>query len=303
MQNNPKNDLKLVLSLFVVGLVWGTTFLGIRVAVETIPPWFVTSIRQGIAAIIVLLILLYKKELTWIGWKNLKYQFIPAVLMIVLANGFTTVAEQTLPSGLTSIMSALSPIIIFIGGVLFGIEKLRFKGVVGVLLGFFGVLFIFRNGLSDILNPNFKSGILYLSIAIMSWAAGTLYSKKQSNKSTNIALNLFYQFSISSVIQFVLAFIFSSETDWNSWSFRSISAMVYLAVFGSVAAFFCYHYALKRVTAVQVSILSYINTIIAVFLGWLLLDEVITIDFIIATFLIIAGVFIINYKKSINYKK
>lgn len=303
MQNNPKNDLKLVLCLLVVGLVWGTTFLGIRVAVETIPPWFVTSIRQGIAAIIVLLILLYKKELTWIGWKNLKYQFIPAVLMIVLANGFTTVAEQTLPSGLTSIISALSPIVIFIGGVLFGIEKLSIKGVVGVLLGFFGVLFIFRNGLSDILNPNFKSGILFLSIAILSWSVGTIYSKKHTQKSNNIALNLFYQFSISSVIQFVLAFIFSSETDWNSWSFRSISAMVYLAVFGSVAAFFCYHYALKRVTAVQVSILSYINTIIAVFLGWLLLDEVITIDFIIATFLIIAGVFIINYKKSINYKK
>lgn len=297
MQNNPKPDLKLVFCLLVVALVWGTTFLGIRVAVETIPPWFVTSIRQGIAAIIVLLILLYKKELAWIGWKNLKYQFIPAVLMIVLANGFTTVAEQTLPSGLTSIMSALSPIIIFIGGVLFGIEKLRFKGVVGVLLGFFGVLFIFRNSLSDILNPNFKSGILFLSIAILSWSVGTIYTKKHTQKSSNIALNLFYQFSISSVIQFVLAFIFSSETDWNSWSFRSISAMVYLAVFGSVAAFFCYHYALKRVTAVQVSILSYINTIIAVFLGWLLLDEVITIDFIIATFLIIAGVFIINYKK------
>lgn len=303
MQNNPKPDLKLVFCLLVVALVWGTTFLGIRVAVESIPPWFVTSIRQGIAAIIVLLILLYKKELTWIGWKNLKYQFIPAVLMIVLANGFTTVAEQTLPSGLTSIISALSPIVIFIGGVLFGIEKLSIKGVVGVLLGFFGVLFIFRNGLSDILNPNFKSGILFLSIAILSWSVGTIYSKKHTQKSNNIALNLFYQFSISSVIQFVLAFIFSSETDWNSWSFRSISAMVYLAVFGSVAAFFCYHYALKRVTAVQVSILSYINTIIAVFLGWLLLDEVITIDFIIATFLIIAGVFIINYKKSINYKK
>lgn len=70
-----------------------------------------------------------------------------------------------------------------------------------------------------------------------------------------------------------------------------------MSVFGSVIAFFCYNYALKHVTAVQVSILSYINTIIAVFLGWLLLDEVITIDFVIATMLIILGVFIVNYKK------
>ena len=294
---NQKPDLKLIFSLVIVGIVWGTTYLGIRVAVESIPPWFITSIRQGIAALIVLGILIYKKQLSWIGWNNLKFQLIPSLLMIVIANGFTTIAEQSLPSGLTSIMSALSPVIIFIGGILFGIEKPNLKGLIGVLLGFLGVVFIFRNGLEDILDPNYKTGILFLSIAIMSWSAGTVYSKKHTHKSNNIALNLFYQFSISSLIQFVLAFIFSSNTDLNTWSLRSISAVVYLAVFGSVLAFFCYYYALKRVSAVQVSILNYVNTIIAVFLGWLLLDEVITFDFIIATALIILGVFIINYKK------
>lgn len=294
---NQKPDLKLIFSLVIVGIVWGTTYLGIRVAVESIPPWFITSIRQGIAALIVLGILIYKKQLSWIGWNNLKFQLIPSLLMIVIANGFTTIAEQSLPSGLTSIMSALSPVIIFIGGILFGIEKPNLKGLIGVLLGFLGVVFIFRNGLEDVLDPNYKTGMLFLSIAIMSWSAGTVYSKKHTHKSNNIALNLFYQFSISSLIQFVLAFIFSSNSDVNTWSLRSISAVVYLAVFGSVLAFFCYHYALKKVTAVQVSILNYVNTIIAVFLGWLLLDEVITFDFIIATALIILGVFIINYKK------
>ncbi|MCZ8198261.1 MAG: EamA family transporter [Flavobacterium sp.] len=294
---NQKPDLKLIFSLVIVGIVWGTTYLGIRVAVESIPPWFITSIRQGIAALIVLGILLYKKQLSWIGWNNLKYQLIPSLLMIVIANGFTTIAEQTLPSGLTSIMSALSPVIIFIGGILFGIEKPRLKGFIGVLLGFLGVVFIFRNGLDDILDPNYKTGMLFLSIAILSWSAGMVYSKKHTHKSNNIALNLFYQFSISSLIQFALAFIFSSNTDVNTWSLRSISAVLYLAVFGSVLAFFCYYYALKRVTVLQVSILNYINIVIAVFLGWLVLDEIITIDFIIATALIILGVFIINYKK------
>lgn len=294
---NQKPDLKLIFSLVIVGIVWGTTYLGIRIAVESIPPWFITSIRQGIAALIVLGILIYKKQLSWIGWNNLKFQLIPSLLMIVIANGFTTIAEQSLPSGLTSIMSALSPVIIFIGGILFGIEKPSLKGLIGVILGFLGVVFIFRNGLEDILDPNYKIGMLFLSIAIMSWSAGTVYSKKHTHKSSNIALNLFYQFSISSLIQFVLAFIFSSNTDVSSWSVRSILATLYLAIFGSVLAFFAYHYALKRVTAVQVSILNYVNTIIAVFLGWLLLDEVITFDFIIATALIILGVFIINYKK------
>jgi drug/metabolite transporter (DMT)-like permease len=294
---NQKPDLKLFFCLVVVGIVWGTTYLGIRVAVETMQPWYITSIRQGIAALIILGILLYKKQLSWIGWNNLKYQLIPSLLMIVIANGFTTIAEQSLPSGLTSIMSALSPVVIFIGGIFFGIEKPSWKGFIGVLLGFLGVVFIFRDGLDAILDPNYKSGILFLSIAILSWSAGTVFSKKHTHKSNNIALNLFYQFSIASMIQLFLALIFSPNVDASLWSFRSIFATLYLAVFGSVLAFFCYHYALKRVTALQVSILNYVNTIIAVFLGWLLLDEIITFDFIIATILIILGVFIINYKK------
>ena len=70
---NQKTDLKLLFSLIIVGVVWGTTYLGIRVAVETIPPWFVTSIRHGIAAFFLLGILLYGKQLTWIGWVNLLF--------------------------------------------------------------------------------------------------------------------------------------------------------------------------------------------------------------------------------------
>ena len=292
-----KTDFKLLVCLIVVAVVWGTTYLGIRVAVETIPPWFVTSIRQGLAAIIVLGILLFKKELVWIGWKNFYSQLIPALLMLVLANGFTTIAEQTLPSGLTSIMSALSPVIIFLGSILFGLQKPSLKGFFGVILGFSGVVFIFRDGLGAILDPNYKIGIFFLSIGILGWASGNIYTKKHAHKTNNIALNLFYQFTIASLIQLILAFVFSPNSNANSWSLRSIFAVIYLAIFGSVITFFCYHYALKRVTVVQISILNYFNTIIAVFLGWLLLDEIITSDFIIATLLIISGVFIINYKK------
>lgn len=290
-------DYKLIFALTAVGIVWGTTFLGIRVAVETIPPWFVTSIRQGLAGLIVMIILLFKKELKWIGWKNLKHQLVPSVLMIVIANGFTTIAEQSLPSGLASVISAMSPILIFIGSILFGLQKASSRGFVGVVVGFSGVVFIFKDGLHSFLDEDYKIGVIFMMLAILAWAAGTIYTKTHAYKSNNIALNLFYQFTMASCIQLVLAFIFSPNPDVSSWSSRSIFASLYLSVFGSVIAFFCYNYALKHVTAVQVSILSYVNTIIAVFLGWLLLKEKITVDFIIATVLIILGVFIINYKK------
>ena len=175
--NPTKPDLKLIFALVIVGIVWGTTYLGIRVAVETIPPWFVTSIRQGVAAIIVFVMMLYKKELSWIGWGNFKIQFVLSILMLVVANSFTTIAEQTLPSGLTSIMSAMSPVIVFVGSLIIGLQKPNYKGFIGVVLGFTGVVFIFRNGLSDILDPNYKTGIFFLSIAIISWSFLFLFFK------------------------------------------------------------------------------------------------------------------------------
>lgn len=290
-------DYKLLFCLFVVAIVWGTTFLGIRVAVETIPPWYITSSRQGLAALIILFVLLYKRQLSWIGWENFKLQAIASVLMIVVANGFTTIAEQTMPSGLTSILSALTPLVVFLGSTVIGLQKPNLKGFLGVIVGFLGVVFIFRDGLGAVLDPNYKVGVFFLSTAILAWSIGTIYTKMNIQKSNNIALNLFYQFSIAAIIQFILALIFSPNVDLSLWSAKSIVATLYLSIFGSVFAFFCYHYALQRVTVIQVSILNYINTIIAVFLGWLLLDEIITIDFLIATVLIIFGVFITNYKR------
>jgi drug/metabolite transporter (DMT)-like permease len=293
----PKNlDVKLILSMIIVGLVWGTTFLGISIAVETIPPWYSTTIRNFIAASIIFIILLFQKKFKWIGWKSLKQQLILSVLMLVFANGFTTVAEQTLPSGLTSIISAINPVIIFLLSIGFQLQKPTWKGFLGVLLGFSGVLFIFKDGLGDILNPNYKTGVLFLSIAIISWGLGTIYSKKLSSQPNNLTLNLFYQFFLASLIQLVMSVILHPNSEIENWSAKSIGAIVYLAIFGSVIAMFCYQYALQRVTPIQVSILTYVNTVIAVFLGWYLNHEVVTKDFIIAVILIIIGVFVINYK-------
>ena len=120
---NPKRDLKLVTALFAVAIVWGTTYLGIRIAVHTIPAWFVAGLRQVVASSILLSILLYKKEFKWIGWKSLGRQILVASLMIIIANGMTTVAEESIPSGLTSLLTALAPIVVFLGSVAIGLQK------------------------------------------------------------------------------------------------------------------------------------------------------------------------------------
>jgi len=293
-----KPDIRLILALLGVAIIWGTTYLGIRVAVQTIPPWFVTTMRQTLASVILLIYLLKNKELKWIGWSHFGRQVILSMLMIVIANGLTTVAEKNISSGLASLLSSLSPLLVFVGGLVFGTQKPSLKGVIGVILGLLGVIFIFRDGLQDFLVPAYKQGILIMFVAVCGWSAGTIYIKKHTHKSPNIFLDLFYQFAFSAVMQFILAMIFSGDTSPSSWSLSSLGAVVYLGVFGSVLAFFCYHYALKRVTAVHASVLNYVNTIIAILLGWLILDEVVTIDTFIAAFLIIAGVFMTNYNRA-----
>ncbi len=250
-----------------------------------------------------LVILLFRKEFKWIGWKNLGYQIIFSTLMLVIANGMTTVAEETVTSSLASLMSACSPIAVFLGSVAFGLQKFSFRALIGIILCFSGILFIFWDGLNDLSNPDYLMGIIFLFAAILGWASGTIFTKKLNLQSKNITLNLFYQFLFAGVVQLCFAFLFSESYNFENWSIKSISAMLYLAVFGSVAAFFAFHYALTKISPVQVSILAYINTIISIFLSWLILDEKISAKFIIAAVLIIAGVFIINYNPELFKRK
>ncbi|MFY7845589.1 DMT family transporter [Chryseobacterium gambrini] len=296
-------DFKLILAILTVAVVWGTTFLSIRVAVETIPAWFVAGIRQFLAAVIMLLILLYRKQFQWIGWKNLGYQLIFSSLMLIMANGLTTVAEETLTSSLTSLISATSPIVVFLGSVAIGLQKFTVRAMLGLFMCFGGILFIFWDGINDLANPDYRFGILLLLFAIAGWASGTIFTKKMNIQSKNISLNLFYQFAFAGIIQIIFALLFSENYNFENWSVKSISAMLYLSLFGSVAAFFAYHYALTKVSPVQVSILAYINTIISIFLSWLILNEEISAKFIIAAILIILGVFVINYNREMLKKQ
>ena len=237
---------KLIIAIIAVGVVWGTTFLGIKVGVETIPAWFVAGLRQLLAAIIVLPILLFQKKLQWIGWKNFRIQITLASLMLVGANGLTTVAEQSLPSNSTALISALSPVLIFIVSLIVGLQQFSFKALIGLIMGFCGVLFIFWDGLEALSDTKYLVGILVLFTAIASWAIGTVYTKKVKPNGYDIILNLFYQFSFAGIVQLIFAFSFTENINYNEWSLKSIIAVIYLAIFGSVITFFAYHYILRK---------------------------------------------------------
>ncbi len=296
-------DIRLILAVLTIAIVWGTTFLGIKIGVETIPPWFVAGLRQLLAALILLIFLAARRQLKWIGRRNFMVQITLSSLMLIVANGLTTVAEAHISSSLASLVSSMSPIAVLLCSVIFGLEKFTFRSVAGILFGFSGVLFIFWNGMSDFANPDYLFGIILLFLAIFGWAGGTIYTKKIHYRNDNLFLNLFYQFAFAGIVQLIIAFLFSEATDYRLWSARSITATVYLAVFGSVAPYFAFNYALKRLRPTQISMLSYVNTGIAIFLGWLVLNEEITVKFIIAAILIITGVIIMNYRPGMLKRK
>lgn len=296
-------NLPLTLAILAIAIIYGTSFLGIRLAVETIPPLYVAGLRHCLAASILLIYLAITKQLKWIGWENLKIQIILSTFILIMTNGFTTIAQEHISSSLASLISACTPILVFIASVALKMQSFTLKSLFGILLGFLGIIFIFWDGISDLANPNYRKGIFYLFLAISGSASGAIFIKKTNYKSSNIPLNLFYQFSFAGIIQISSGLILNENFNINEWSLKSIISLFLLTIFASIIAYFSYIYALTKISAVKVSLISYVNTIIAIFLGWLIADEPVNANFIISTIMIISGIFITNYKPNIFKRK
>lgn len=292
-----KLDLKLFLALFSVALFWGTTFLAIRIGVETIPPLLVTGLRNVLAGAILLGYLLYFKKLEKMDWPRLRRNMIIAVMMIVLANGLTTFAEKYISSGLAALVSTLSPLSVLIINLSLGNEKPSFKIITGILLGICGMFLIYQNNIGDLLNPEYRLGIAAILFAVLMWAAGTVYTKRSAVHPGNIIVNLCAQMLFAGILMVVMQLVIDPVAAWQNWSQRSFLAVIYLAIFGSVIGYASYTYALSKLPSTRVSVITYINVIVALFLGWLILDEKVTLRIIIAAVFIIGGVVVANLRK------
>ena len=293
-------NLKLSSSILAIAIIWGTTFLGIRIAVETIPPIYVTGIRHLLSAIILLIYLTLSKNIQWIGWANFKIQMILSFFILIITNGMVTIAEETISSSLASLISSCSPILVFIGSLILGMQKFTFRALIGILMAFSGIIFVFYDSISELNNYEYRSGIICMVLAVLGSALGTIFIRKTNYKSNhNIFLNLMYQFSFAGIVQMSSGFIMNKSLNIHLWSTDSVAALLYLTIFGSIIAYLAYTYALSKVPAIKISLISYVNTIIAIFLGWIILDEPISSDFIIASIMIILGIFITNYNPEI----
>ena len=289
MKKDPNTGL-LILAFATIYVVWGTTYLAMRVAVETIPPFMMAGVRFLLAGSVTFLFLKLRGVATpgFVQWKQ---GAIVGLFLMVGGNGLVSWAEQEIPSGIAALVVASMPIWMCI------FDWLLFKGsrpggytAIGLILGFVGMGILFA--------PSFSSGaassldlfsLVVLVFAPVFWSIGSLYSRT-ANLPSNVFMSAAIQ-SMSGGLVLLLTSIMLGEW-WNldQVSTNSILAMLYLAIFGSIIALSTYVWLLKQVSPSRVSTYTYVNPIIAVLLGWLILDETITAQTIFAICVIVGSV-------------
>jgi drug/metabolite transporter (DMT)-like permease len=278
----------------VVCVVWGTTYLGIRIALESIPPAVMAALRWIAAGSIVSAIVWARGgrlpgPAAWPGLALL------GVLMIACGNGFVVYAEQYVPSGLTAVVLAMSPFwMVGIDALLPSGERPGAGAVAGLLVGFAGIVLLvwpdLRAGGTGA--AQFGLGLVALQLACVGWAAGSAYSKRHRHGEDVLgatALQMLFGGVLMAIVASVLG-------EWQSLAFtpRTVAAIVYLTVAGSVAAFVAYVYALRHLPVSTVSLHAYVNPVIAVALGALVLGEPFTVRVAAAAALVLAGLAIVR---------
>jgi len=253
--------------------------------------------RNLVAGSLIMIYLFVAKKTERIQLHHLVRAFVLALLMIVIGNGLTTYAEKYISSGLTSLISTLSPLVVLLFNLVLGYEKLSLKTVAGIFLGLFGMYLLYENNMSDFMKPEYRKGIGSLLLAIVAWSAGTLVTKRAKSNPLGMLMNVSLQMLIAGTILCGLHLGTQGTIDPSTWSSRSIGAVIYLALFGSVVGYVAYSYLMTQWSSTRVTVLAYVNVVIALFLGWLILDETITSRIILATTVIVSGVVLVNYKK------
>jgi drug/metabolite transporter (DMT)-like permease len=280
-------------------LVWGSTYLAIRVVVETLPPFLAGAFRFLVAGV------LLAGFLTWRGaplptraqWAHAA---VTGVLLLLGGNGLVMWAERTIPSGLTALLIALTPIwFALLDWLRPGGGRPLLKTVFGIAVGFGGVVLLVTARGTGIHLPAHWPGVLALIGAGICWASGSLYSKYKPNDASPW-MNSAAQMICGGTGLFLAGAVFGEPftTDWSRISARSIIALGYLITFGSLIGFSAYVYVLKVSTPSRVSTYAYINPTIAVFLGWALLHEAVTAQMLWGTLVILVGVIIITVSPS-----
>lgn len=292
------------LALACVCFFWGTTYMAIRISVQSFPPLWMVAVRQILAGLLICGYFL-ARGYAMPNLRQMGQMLIAGFMLIILGNGLVSWAEVHVSSGLAALLCSSVPFwIIGINALMHKKETFNGKSLIGLLVGVTGVVVIFFDNLKDISNPAYLAGILAIVVANVGWAAGTVYTKSKQTDPNDPPLSPLFnaglQMLLAGVVMIPLAMIFDKPFP-VTFTPESLWALGYLILFGSILAFGSYVYALSRLPSTVVSLYAYINPIVAVMLGWLILDEKLSMAVLAALGLILLGVFIVN--KSMETQK
>src|ERR1700720_1970176 len=284
-----------IIAFGLVYVVWGSTYLAIRVGIESFPPLLLAGTRHLLAGSILYPILRWKTGVrpTAAHWRM---SFITGFLLLCVGNGGVCLAERTVPSGVAALLVAtVSLWMVLIDWLRPGGTRPGPRVVAGLLLGFSGLALLVgpKNlGGSSRVDP---VGVGFLVVASLAWAAGSVYSKHAGGLSGSPLMGAAMQCLAGGVCLWI-AGIASGEVaalHLSAVSARSWAALAYLIMFGSMVGFTAYIYILKESTATRVATYAFVNPVVALFLGWLLIGESINLRTIIAAAVILTAVLLV----------
>ena len=287
---------KIWLALLALYIVWGSTYLGIKFAIETIPPFFHAGVRF-LASGLILVIWQRSAGNSMPTRKQWISTGIIGTLLLLGGNGLVAWAEQTIPSGIAALIIASVPMFLVIGEAIRpnGVKP-NWQGIVGLLIGFVGIFILVGpseiSGGATKLNP---LGVAALLSACLFWATGSIYSKT-ADLSKSSLMNTGAQMLIGSISLFIVSGLSGELSGWNiaDVSSRSIYGLLYLTFVGSLVGFASYGWLLQNAPISLVSTYAYVNPIVAVLLGVWLANEVLEPRIWLATAIIIGSVIFIN---------
>jgi drug/metabolite transporter (DMT)-like permease len=289
----PANRLFVILSFLSIYVIWGSTYLAIRYAVETIPPLYTAGIRHLTAGTILLVWALVKGLRP--TWPQLRASVVIGFFFFLVGHGLLHWAERIVPSGLASLLIAIEPIMVFLLSSA-AARTWRLNGMLlaGILLGLFGVGMLLRGTGAEAARGTTLGSVMIL-VSAFSWSVGIIYSRRSHLSGSPLLLSALSLLSGAVMLLFTATvvgeakeFVFSQIT-MTSWL-----ALGYLILFGSVIAFTAYNWLLEHYSPTLVATHTYVNPVVAVLLGWAYGGEALTMKVAMAAALVVVAVVLVD---------
>ncbi|USL44402.1 DMT family transporter [Priestia megaterium] len=293
---------KVFLGIISVTLIWGYTWVTMKIAISDIPPFLFSSLRLLIGAIPLFIILIIQRKRLFVDKENFKRYLIMSLLMSLGYMAILTYGMQFVDSGKTSVLVYTMPIFVTILSHFKLGEKINIYKMVGLIFGLLGLLFIL--GL-EITNPDTKVifGELLILFSALSWGLANVFSKIRFKNIDVIHMNA-WQLIIGALFLFILSLIL--EPNYSiEWSNKALLSLLFNGLFSTAFTFVVWFWVLKKINASKASMALMFVPILGIIFGWLQLGENITISIVIGSFLICAGIFMntCNFKSNRKTKK